>query len=140
MAGQADNGHGTWLANLSANLTQEKADVFKQQLGSCLAEAGMLPPSLWPRAGTMNDGSEGALRALLGALGPPANFREYDSGAAHGKDKVPGWISTYGMAIIDDITVAARTRMPCAAAHADARVTGMSLSDAGVRTALADDT
>ena len=39
MAGQADNGHGTWLANLSANLTQEKADVFKQQLGSCLAAA-----------------------------------------------------------------------------------------------------
>ena len=86
MAGQADNGHGTWLANLSANLTQEKADVFKQQLGSCLAAAGMLPSSLWPRAGTMDDGSEGALRALLGKRGPPANFREYDSGAAHGKD------------------------------------------------------
>ena len=75
MAGQADNGHAAWLAELSANLTQEKADVFKQQLGSCLAAAGMLPSSLWPKAGTMDDGSEGALRALLGKLGPPANFR-----------------------------------------------------------------
>ena len=46
MAGQADNGHVAWLAKLSANLTQEKADVFKQQLGSCLAAAGMLPSSL----------------------------------------------------------------------------------------------
>ena len=139
MAGQADNGHAAWLAELSANLTQEKADVFKQQLGSCLAAAGMLPSSLWPKAGTMDDGSEGALRALLGKLGPPANFRKYDSGAAHGKDTVALWISKYGMSIIDDVTAAARARIPCVAAYADTRVKGMSPSDEGIRAALADD-